>query len=103
MPFSQFIKYLLFYIPYRICNDSLNSIEFISSVYERFDNLKTKEILGSNLTFNEIFLNKVISVCMECHIYSPNGVNEFRILLSHKGSVALIKNKISCEVDYIIC
>ena len=104
MPLSQVMKYLLFYIPYRISNDSLNSIEFISSVYELFDNLKTKKIRGSNLTFNEIFLKlKVISVCMECHIYSPNGVNEFRILLSHKGSVALIKNNISCEVDHIIC
>ena len=56
MPLSQVMKYLLFYIPYRICNDSLNSIEFISSVYELFDNLKTKKIRGSNLTFNEIFL-----------------------------------------------
>ena len=36
LKFSQLIKYLLFYIPLRMCNDSLNSIEFIASVYEPF-------------------------------------------------------------------
>ena len=38
LKFSQLIKYLLFYIPYKICKHSLISIDFIASVYELFDN-----------------------------------------------------------------
>ena len=36
--FSQLIKNLLFYNPYKICKHSLISIDFIASVYELFDN-----------------------------------------------------------------
>ena len=36
--FSQLIKYLLVYIPYKICKHCLINIDFIASVYELFDN-----------------------------------------------------------------
>ena len=38
LEFSQLIKHLLFYSPYKICKHSLISIDFIASVYELFDN-----------------------------------------------------------------
>ena len=34
---SQLIKYLLFYIPFKICKYSLLSIDLIASVYDLFD------------------------------------------------------------------
>ena len=36
--FSQLIKHLLFYIPYKTCKHTLKSIDFTASVYELFDN-----------------------------------------------------------------
>ena len=36
--FSQLIKNLMFYNPYKICKHSLISIDFITSVYEFFEN-----------------------------------------------------------------
>ena len=38
LKFSQLIKHLLFYIPYKIWKHSLKSIDFTASVYELFDN-----------------------------------------------------------------
>ena len=38
LEFSQLIKHLLFYIPYKICKHIVKSIDFTASVYELFDN-----------------------------------------------------------------
>ena len=38
LDFSQLIKTLLFYNPYKMCKHSLFCIDFIASLYELFDN-----------------------------------------------------------------
>ena len=38
LKFYQHVEHLLFYISYKICKQSLMSIDFIASVYELFDN-----------------------------------------------------------------
>ena len=38
LKFSQLMKHMLFYIPYKICKHGLISIDFIVSVYKLFDN-----------------------------------------------------------------
>ena len=55
LKFSQLIKHLLFYIPYEIYMHSLKSIDFIASVYERFDN--PSYVLLHNILFkrNNLF------------------------------------------------
>ena len=43
LKFSQLIKHLLFYIPYKICKHSFKSYDFTASVYELFDNPSYKD------------------------------------------------------------
>ena len=45
LTFSQPVKHLLFYFPYKSCKHSLISIDIIAPVYELFDNLSYSELI----------------------------------------------------------